>query len=137
MEVIKRKLAEKAPVVRSGDERTETYGFKIWEIRETEGLIALVYNKGRQRFEKTTYENAFYTWLGNWFSGKSNEDSLKEVVQDARAIKANYGFTVGAWYVWEYGSEKILDRSKHKIANFIYYKIPYGYNLPWAEENAD
>ena len=129
MEVIVRKLAEKAPLVRPADEATQSYGSKMWWILNPEGPTELLYNLGRQRFEIAEYGY----WLKTFLGGHVDEKPMREVLRTSMTIKRNYGLSVGVMYFWKHSMSRLEDKIT-AAAEFIYFKVPYSEHIPGLEK---
>ncbi len=131
MEIILRQLTKEALYGRPGDEKTQNYASILWPIMDPEGPKVIAYNRDRQGFEKIDFEQ----FLGSWFQDRVNSQPMKDVLRDARTIKGRYGLSVGTWYAWEHAKNKLGHRIT-SAAEFIYFKVPYSYNIPGLEKLA-
>lgn len=131
---MKERLIRQASVTQLNDSMAQRYSDKFWNIPDIEEEPSLLlYNRDRKQFEIVDSRQ----WLINWLQGLSNPQTLKEVLVDSRNITEKYGRSAGLWYMWECSSQRVADRGKHVVtssAEFIYYKVPYGYNFPFIEK---
>lgn len=130
------KLAEKAPLVRPGDEMSEHYDSHDWFTLGGDSINDLIYNLDRHQFELTQFGDS----IAHWLHGLSDEQPIADVLKESRTIKGRYGLKVAVWYT----KEHILSRTQRKMKDiiktpfeFIYDEVPYGIYFPFIEHIID